>query len=476
MWDTYADLEASTKEISLDGEDKTVEITTFTKDGMENPDQFLSTNKNFKKSAMVIERLLAGNIFGDRQKRFRNFKLPDPYDKDVKYLYRLDTLWVYKVPELYGKAVAGASWCTRNGDLLAVAYGVYGFTNHEHRKLGCVCVWSIKNPVNPERRYVYTAPVTAVRFSKKSPQLLAIGLYDGRVEIRDITLEEGPPIAKSDRKTSPGFEPVMQIEWVDTTDDKEVILAAMLDGTIMKYTMITGVHLLGQIQMTLDRVEGVVEGLAIAKKKTFLEADRHPQALCLKMHPSRKEAYFVGTDEGCLHRCSIYFSHQHTGVMQAHQGGIYAIEYSPWSPKIFLTCGADWKLRIWVENIFEPILELSHHQEPFQCAMWSPIHSTILATCTRNSVQLWDLRRKNMKPASEHSFDSTSTLTIIKFSNCGRSIIVGDSAGKVHVCALEDMPFPPHFQYDELEAAVNRILEANENLHKQFQELGYLGY
>lgn len=110
----------------------------------------------------------------------------------------------------------------------------------------------------------------------------------------------------------------------------------------MKYTMITGMHLLGQKQMTLDRVEGVVEGLAIAKKKTFLEADRHPQALCLKMHPSRKEVYFVGTDEGCLHRCSIYFSHQHTGVMQAHQGGIYAIEYSPWSPKIFLTCGADW--------------------------------------------------------------------------------------------------------------------------------------
>lgn len=216
MWDTYADLEVSTKEVYLDDEEKIVEISTFTKDGVENPDQFLQGNKNFKKSAMIIERLLAGNIFGDRQRRFRNFKLPDPYDKDVKYLYRLDTLWVYKVPELLGKAVASASWCTRNGDILAVAYGVYGFTPHEQRKLGYVCIWSIKNPVNPERRYVYTAPVTAVRFSKKSPQLLAVGLYDGRVEIRDITKEEGPPIAKSDRKSSPGFEPVMQIEWVES--------------------------------------------------------------------------------------------------------------------------------------------------------------------------------------------------------------------------------------------------------------------
>lgn len=232
MWDTYADLEASTKEVNLDGEDKTVEITTFTKDGMEHPDQFLSTNKNFKKSAMIIERLLAGNIFGDRQKRFRNFKLPDPYDKDVKYLYRLDTLWVYKVPELLGKAVASASWCTRNGDLLAVAYGVYGFTAHEQRKLGYVCIWSIKNPVNPERRYTYTAPVTSVRFSRKSPQLLAIGLYDGRVEIRDITQEEGPPIAKSDRKTSPGFEPVMQIEWVES----RLLYFSLLDSQIFNFS------------------------------------------------------------------------------------------------------------------------------------------------------------------------------------------------------------------------------------------------
>lgn len=165
---------------------------------------------------MVIERLLAGNIFGDRQKRFRNFKLPDPYDKNAKYLYRLDTLWVYKVPELIGRAVSSVSWCPRNGDVLAVAYGVYGFTTFEYRKAGYVCVWSIKNPVNPERRYVYSASVTAVAFSPKFPQLLAIGMYDGKIEIRDITQEEAPPIAKSDRKTSPGFEPIMQIEWVDS--------------------------------------------------------------------------------------------------------------------------------------------------------------------------------------------------------------------------------------------------------------------
>lgn len=214
MWDTYADLQTDSKEINTDT--GSLEITSFYKSDADDLDAKLVKNQNFRKSSMVIERLLAGNIFGERQKRFRNFRLPDPYDKNIKYLYRLDTLWTYRATDLTGKAIADVSWCPRNGDILAVAYGVYGFADHEFRKAGHVCIWSIKNPVNPERKWTYDAAVTAVAFSPKTPQLLAIGLYNGKVEVRDITQEGGPPIARTDRKTSPGFEPVMQIEWVES--------------------------------------------------------------------------------------------------------------------------------------------------------------------------------------------------------------------------------------------------------------------
>lgn len=214
MWDTYAELQVSSKEISTNT--GAVELSTFYKPGMDELEPRLVQNQNFRKSSMVIERLLSANIFGERQKRFRNFQLPDPYDKSVRYLYRLQTLWTYRATDLIGKAVASVSWCPRNGDVLAVAYGVYGFAEHEYRKVGYVCIWSIKNPVNPERKWNYNAAVTAVAFSPKTPQLLAIGLYNGKVEVRDITQEDGPPIARSDRKTSPGFEPVMQIEWIES--------------------------------------------------------------------------------------------------------------------------------------------------------------------------------------------------------------------------------------------------------------------
>lgn len=93
---------------------------------------------------MVIERLLAGNVFREQQKRFRNMIMPDPLDLSVRYRYRLNVLWTNKMMETIGKAVSCFSWCHANSDLLAIGYGVYDFAPFADRNVGHVCVWSIK--------------------------------------------------------------------------------------------------------------------------------------------------------------------------------------------------------------------------------------------------------------------------------------------------------------------------------------------
>ncbi|XP_055532560.1 dynein axonemal intermediate chain 4 [Wyeomyia smithii] len=477
MYDTYNDLERHTKEIDLAEASSKIEITTYSREGMEDIDQMLNRNENFHLSSMILQRLLAGNVFREKQKRFRNMYLPDPLNINAQYLYRLDTLWIYKAIETTGKAVAAASWCPANGDIVAIAYGIYGFTKFRDRSSGYVCVWSIKNPVNPERRYKFPVPVTSVAFSKATPQLLAIGLYDGTVQIQDITDNSQVPVGVSERRSSPGFEPIWDIEWIESDADKDEILTASQDGTIMKYTLNIGQFLIGYRQMRLDRVEGETEGIPVEIKEDKLEADRHPQALCLKAHPTRKDIYFVGTDEGCVHKCSINYPYQHSGVTRMHTGGVYCIEYSPWSPKIFLTCGGDWCIRIWVEDIMEPIITLSTGFGPIHAAYWSPVNSTVIASVTRTSVQLWDLKRRMLKPASCTTFgDSNTSLTVVKFTNCGRSLLVGDNEGRTYICALEDMPFPPHFQYDELQSALYRSLICKPDLLNQVKRFGNLGY
>ena len=213
-----------------------------------------------------------------------------------------------------------------------------------------------------------------------------------------------------------------------------------------------------------------MEALHVEHKKSFVEVDRHPQVLCLQKHPFHKDIFIAGTDEGCIHICSINSPHQHVGVLQVHKSSIYCINFSPFSHSIFLTAGSDWVIRIWIEDILEPILELTDDFSAFHCAYWSPIHSTILASCTQNSVQIWDLRRKNMKPASVRCFENQK-LTVIKFSPDGMSLFVGDDEGNTHVCSLEDFPFPPHFQYDELEKALLKGLSNNKELEKQVKQL-----
>lgn len=201
---------------------------------------------------------------------------------------------------------------------------------------------------------------------------------------------------------------------VNVIGDTE-LLSCSQDGTIMKYSIVNSPFLVGNKQMRLDRIEAIVEGLNVPRKHLPLEAYRHPQALSLIVHPIKKDVYMISTEEGTLHRCSTYYPHQHIGVSQVHDGPCLNMEFSPWSTKIFLTCGADWCIRLWIEDIFEPVMKLSNGLGPVQFATWSPLHSTIIASTTKDAVEIWDIRRNILKPVSVHTFKSgLSPLTICK--------------------------------------------------------------
>lgn len=282
---------------------------------------------------------------------------------------------------------------------------------------------SPQNPVNPERVYHYECSVTAVSFSHRNPQLISVGLSNGKLEVRDIRHDDPEEfVAKSSYHFhSPGFEPIWEIVWLDqtisstTTDSLGEILTISQDGRVMKFSFTSGPYLRGFQLLRLNCVEGVVEGLAIAKSKAIIEGHRHPQALCVRMHPVEKGSYLVGTNEGCVHKCSINHAKHHSAVLQVHNGSVFSIAYSPWSPKIFLTCGSDWHIRIWVEGIFKPIVELSSGIGGINCAQWSPVHSTVIVCCTNKCVEIWDIRRRILKPVAVKTFPELGApLTIIK--------------------------------------------------------------
>lgn len=196
--------------------------------------------------------------------------------------------------------------------------------------------------------------------------------------------------------------------------EKEELLCVSEDGLIIKYTITNYPFLLGFRQIKLDKTEGILEGINVTtSKRKFLAAYRPPQALTLQIHPIKPEMYYVGTNDGCIHKCSTFCPQQHFGIVQAHNGSVTSIEFSPVCPKVFLTSGSDGKIRIWVEDIYEPVIELACGFEPINSATWCPTNSTIIVSNTRTNVQIWNIRLNISKPTSIHNV-SQSPLTVCK--------------------------------------------------------------
>lgn len=311
----------------------------------------LLKNPEFRNAIMYMGRTLSSNIYEGGMRRFRNFDQVDRTDANVEYNYSMNLLYRL-VPEPSKderKAVSDIDFCRSNGDILAVAYGLYSFSSQHVPTSGSVFVWSIKNPSEPERAYYYNVPVTAISFSPFLPCLLAIGMYDGSVEVRDVSSMQDTPVAVSQRSTSPGCAPVVAIRWLKQVaeDDEEAdidpFLSLSQDGSVTRFRIIKSPFLLGFTQMTLERIEGHPEGIFVHPSSRIpCESNRHPQGLSITTHPQHKDIYYVLTDEGCIHKCSINYQHQYLEVLRCHDGGVTVMEFSPWSPKLFLTCGNDW--------------------------------------------------------------------------------------------------------------------------------------
>lgn len=63
-----------------------------------------------------------------------------------------------------------------------------------------------------------------------------------------------------------------------------------------------------------------------------------------------------------------------------------------------------------------------------------------------------------------------------RFSCDGCNIAIGNEKGNVHISALDEMPFPPYFQYEALEKAIYKAVATDPDLLIELRSVGYFGY
>ncbi|XP_009277023.1 PREDICTED: WD repeat-containing protein 78 [Aptenodytes forsteri] len=456
------------------------------------------TSENFQQDLFFMERILMENIFQPKLAAYRQFPvLTDPdvtsdtsgtvtamkeakqekHDKEKKDKEeqkeafidpsilsglnktpeeivppRLERLWSYVCDLTNGHSVSSMVWSKVNPDLLAVGYGAFDF---KEQKKGLACCWSLKNPMWPERIFQCEHGVTALDFSMASPNLLAVGMYNGSVAIYDVRSCNDAALLDSSESSNKHTGPVWQLRWVEqdrgATGDgkKERLICISADGRITEWL----------IQKRLDCTDLIkIKRTESEKKKLPGEKERKSEALisqqaagmCFDFHPKDTNFYLAGTEEGHIHQCSCSCNEQFLKTYRGHKGPVYKVAWNPFSTDMFLSCSADWSIILWHQDSQTPILTFSSATAFVHDIMWSPKSAFIFAAANESRVEIWDLSVSTLNPVISLFANPRVKFTSVLFAKNTDCLLVGDSKGEVSVFELQNLAAPNSNKVDTL--------------------------
>lgn len=68
---------------------------------------------------------------------------------------------------------------------------------------------------------------------------------------------------------------------------------------------------------------------------------------CFDFNKQQDHLFLVCTEEGKVHKCSKAYNNQFLDTYDAHHMAVYSVKWNTFHPKIFMTCAADWTVKIW---------------------------------------------------------------------------------------------------------------------------------
>ncbi|KAH9157643.1 hypothetical protein AeRB84_000516 [Aphanomyces euteiches] len=373
----------------------------------------------------VIERMVNQNA---EDEIFQDFK----YWEDASDAFRegegsLLPLWRFSSERAKKKQVTAVCWNPCFSDLFAVGYGSYDFLK---QGAGLVCCYSLKNTSHPEFIFATESGVMCLDFHPQQPALLAVGCYDGTVMVYDVRNKANRPIYTSTIKTGKHTDPVWQVNWQEEDLAKELnFFSISSDGRVANWIM--------------SKNELKMEPVMQLKLVSTVKDDPEETSLsglaggcCFDFNRFSEHLFVVGTEEGKIHKCSKAYSGQYLENYSGHHMAVYAVRWNPFHERCFLSCSADWTVKLWDHSVPDPIMSFDLGNSVGDVA-WAPYSSTVFAAVTSDGkVHVFALAEKKNEPLCEQKVVKKAKLTHITFNTKESIILVGDDRGGVNSLKL----------------------------------------
>lgn len=377
------------------------------------------------KSLKIMERMVNQNA---EDEIFQDFK----YWEDASDQFRegegsLLPLWRFSTDRTKRKQVTALCWNPAFPDLFAVGYGSYDFMRQGSGLIGC---FSLKNTSHPEYTFSTETGVMCLDFHPQHHALLAVGCYDGTVMVYDVRNKVNRPIYCSSIKTGKHTDPVWQVSWQEEDLAKELnFFSISSDGRVANWIM--------------SKNELKMEPVMQLKLVNTLKDDPEETSLsglaggcCFDFNRTSEHLFIVGTEEGKIHKCSKAYSGQYLETYEGHHMAVYAVKWNPFHPRVFISCSADWTVKLWDHNIPYPIMSFDLGNAVGD-VYWSPYSATVFAAVTSDGkVHVFDLAENKHEPLCEQKVVKRARLTHVCFNRRDPILLVGDDRGGVNSLKL----------------------------------------
>lgn len=388
------------------------------------------------KATKIVERMVNQNTYDDIAQDFKYWE--DPSDEYRDNEGTMLPLWRFSYEKAKKLAVTSLCWNPMYKDLFAASYGSYDFMKQGS---GMILFFSLKNPSFAEYIYETDSGVMCLDVHPEHPYMVAIGFYDGSVGVYNVQKKEA--VHRCTAKNGKHTDPVWQVRWQkDDLENNHNFYSVSSDGRIVHWTIIKN-ELLFEDVITLTLPGAAGEGPDGTKVNTV------GCGTAFDFHRKNDYLFLVGTEEGKIHQCSKAYSSQFLDTVDAHNMAVYKVRWNPFHPRIYITCSADWTVKIWevsskttadksdtssVEaQTKKPLFTFDLNNSVGDVA-WAPYSSTVFAAVTADGKMfVYDLNINKYEPLCEQMVaqKKKTKLTHVEFNPKDPIIIVGDDRGNV---------------------------------------------